>query len=279
MAKKLAPTPPPPPDPEMIRKRAEGMALIAPLKPKVVALTITCDADYLMADHLLNDIKTKRAIWATKIDPIRDPILEAIEKLKLSLVGVKALDTEVDTPMAMLEGDVKEKMKDYKIEEARQIREARQLQDEAARKLREDAEKKRVQEEAARTPQMKAKLAQARADLETQAQIVEMPTQATTPVKAVSSTVRTVQKVRVHDVDAFLSALAHYNPVAGVYKMKLPPMSLITLHTQRTGEQVAEGSALDKIEAEISKIFSTQPGVVTSWPGVELYDDVIIAGR
>lgn len=267
------------PNPEMIKKRAEGMTLIAPLRPKVVSLNIQTEEHYLLADALLSEIKTKRAIWATKVDPIREPILKAIEELKLSMAGVKALDDEVDSPLAMLEADVKQKMKDYKVLEAVRIREAKQLQDESARLLREEAQKKLLAETAAKTPQMKAKLAEARANLETQAQIAEMPTHETTAVRGVSSTSRTVQKVRIKDLDGFLNSLASYQPVAGVYKMGVPPVTLLTMHTKRDGEQVPEGSAVDKIEAEIAKIYSTQPGVVASWPGVELYDDVIIAGR
>lgn len=266
-------------NPEMVKRRAEGMMLVTPLKAPIAALTIRSEEDYLNADALLARVKTARATWALKVDPIRDPILRAIDELKLSLAGVKALDEEVDTPLAMLEGDVKQKMKDYKVLEAAQIRDRQRLQDEAARKLREDAAKKLIAETAAKTPQMKAKLAEARANLETQAQIIELPSRETTPIRGVSSTVRTVPKVRIKDVAAFLAGLASYAPVAGVYKMGTPPLTLLTVHTMRTGEQVREGSALDKMEAEMAKIFSTQPGVVASWPGVELFDDVIIAGR
>lgn len=274
----LAPVPSKP-NPEMVKKRAEGMTLITPLTPKVLALHIQTNEDYLLADALLSEIKTKRAIWATKLDPIRIPLLKAIAELKLSLEGTKSLDAEVDGPMGELEATVKRHMVDFKIEEARQIRERQRLQDETAKVIREQAEQKRVAEQKAATPQMKARLAQARADLETQAQIVESQTEETTPVRGVSSTVRTQQKVRVANVGLFLTALKAYAPVSGVYRMAAPPLTLLTMHTKRDGEQVPEGSAIDKIEAEITKIFSTQPGVVASWPGVELFDDVIIAGR
>jgi hypothetical protein len=40
-----------------------------------------------------------------------------------------------------------------------------------------------------------------------------------------------------------------------------------------------EDSALDVMRAEVSKIFSVQPGIVQSWPGVTVVDDVIIAAH
>lgn len=267
------------PSPVMVQKRVEGLTLVSPLRHLVTALVVKTAEDYLQADALLARVNTAEATWALKINPIREPIDKAMAELKLSLEGVKALDDEVAVPLATLKASIKQKMKDYKVLEATQIREAKQLQDEAARRLRDEAAKKQLAETAAKTPQMKAKLAQARADLETAAQVVEMPTAESTPIRGVSSTSRTVQKVRVKDVDAFLSALAAYAPVSGVYKMRVPPLTLLTMHTTRTGEQIPEGSAIDKITAEITKIYSTQPGVVASWPGVELYDDVIIAGR
>lgn len=255
------------------------MNLISPLRPMVDRMVITDDESYLEADTVLSRLRQARILWASKLDPIRGPIDRAMAELKLSLVGVKNLDGEVDGPLLDLEMKVKGEMRTYKLNEARRIEAARQQQEDEARQLREQAEAKKRAEETARTPQMKAKLAQARQDLETQATRVEMDTTETTAVKGASSAVRTATKIRIVDVADFLRSAQDYTPQAGIYRMAVPPLSVLTHHTGRLGDKTEEGSALEKMTAEVAKIYVTQPGVVKSWPGVEEFTDVVIASR
>lgn len=278
MARKVAaPITPPPPNPALIKARSEGITLVSPLKPLVTALQIVDDESYIHADALLSRIKTARALWASKMEPIRGPIDKAISELKNSLIGIKALDVEVDGPLEMLQESVRTDMKNYKIEENRQIEASGREQEQQAEKIREMARQKEVQAAAAKTPQLKAKLEQARADLETTATLVENNT--LSPVQAASSSTRTVQKIRIHDPKAFLAAIKAYTPRAGIYELGHPPMTILTHKTSRLGEMKEEDSALDVMRAEVSKIFSVQPGVVLTWPGVEVYNDVIIASH
>lgn len=269
-----------PPNPALVRARTEGIQLVSPLKPAVDALigqNILTDEDYIHADALLARIKTARALWATKLSPIRGPIDKAITELKNSLVGVKALDAEVDGPLAILQEKVRGAMTSYKIEEARQIQEAQEKADAEAQRIRDEANRKAQQATQAKTPQLRAKLEQARADLEVKATQVE--TQTPIPVQGASSSTRSVQKVRISDPVAFVAALKAYSPRAGIYELGHPPLTILTHKTLRSGEMREDDSPLDAMRAEVSKIFSVQPGVVASWPGVEVFDDVIIASH
>lgn len=279
MARKAA-TPLPktqPPNPALVKVRTEGIQLLSPLKPEVERLIITDDEGYIHADALLARIKTARALWASKMSPIRGPIDKAITELKNSLVGIKALDVEVDGPMEILQEKVRRAMTDYKIEEARQIAAAALEREQQASRIRQQAALKEQQASAAKTPQLKAKLEQARADLEATATLVEAQTP--TPVQAASSSTRSVQKVRISDPVAFVAALKAYQPRAGIYELGHPPLTILTHKTLRNGEMREEDSPLDAMRAEVSKIFSVQPGVVASWPGVEVYQDIIIASH
>lgn len=266
-----------PPNPALVKARTEGIQLVSPLKPAVDALVIVDGEGYIHADALLSRIKTARALWATKIAPIRGPIDKAITELKNSLVGIKALDSEVDGPLEVLQEKVRRAMAEYKIEEAREIREAQEEKDRQAARIREEARKKEQQAIAAKTPQLKAKLEQARADLEATATLVE--TNVPTPVQAASSATRWVTKVRISDPVKFVAALKSYTPRAGIYELGHPPLTILTHKTLRNGEMREDDSPLDAMRAEVSKIFSVQPGVVQTWPGVEVYDDPIIASH
>lgn len=279
MARKAA-TPLPatqPANPALVRARTDGIQLLSPLAPAVQALTIEDAEGYIHADALLARIKTARALWKSKMDPIRGPIDKAITELKNSLVGIKALDAEVDGPLEKLQERVRQTMTDYKIEEARQIRQAQIEQEEKANRFRLEAAKKAQQATAAKTPQLKAKLEQARADLESTATLVEAQTP--TPVQAASSSTRTVQKILIEDPVAFVASLKAYQPRAGIYELGHPPLTILTHKTLRNGEMREDDSPLDAMRAEVSKIFSVQPGVVATWPGVKVYDDIIIASH
>jgi hypothetical protein len=108
---------------------------------------------------------------------------------------------------------------------------------------------------------MKAKLAEARAKLEVP---VESVSDLNPTVRGAASTSRTLTKVRVIDPEAFLSAMQDYEPKAGIYQTGHPPFSVIDP---------------EMLRVRLNALFKEQPGVVTTWPGIEVYQDVIIAGR
>ena len=269
---------------ELVQARVEGSKLLTPIRTDVEKLEITDEEGYLQADFLLARITSARNTWRTKIDPILRPLKEAVAKAKEALDHTKILDKEVDGPLEALEGTVKGAMRDYKLAEARQLQAAREEEERKAQALRDEAMKKAAAAISARTPQMRAKLEQARADLEQQATATEMQAEAFIPVRGAASTTRTVQKIRIADPVAFVSALRDYAPRAGIYQIGHPPLTILThkIHKTKVGgnaELVESGSAVECMVSEVGKIFAMQPGVVQSWPGVEVYDDIIIAKK
>lgn len=268
-----------PVSPELVKARVAGSSLISPLKKDVDALVVKTAEDYQQADFLIARIAAARTTWRTKMDPILNPLQDAIDKAKLAMAGAKALDKEVDGPLAELETTVKNVMADYKLEEARLANERQRLADEAAAALRRQAAQKALQANAAATPQLKARLEQARADLEQHAAFVEQKAeQENAPVQTAASTARFQKKIRIADPLKFIGSMVDYEPKAGIYRMQTPPLTLLTKKI-KNGLLVDEDSAVDVLTTELNKIYKAMPGIALSWPGVEEYDDVTIARR
>lgn len=266
------------PPAQIVKVRAEGISLITPLKPLVDRLTITDPESYLAADGLLARIRNARALWVTKLEPIRGPLQraiaaakEAVKHAKDAAQGADQLHADVDGPLAQLEGDVKQAMIAYKVEERRQLQAAEEERQRAAQTIRDEAARKAIAAVAAKTPQMQARLREQQAALEVQA--AEVLTQdMAEPVKGASSNDRTTAKVRIVDLLAFIHAAEDYHPQAGVYRMGHPPLRS---HNKR-GELM---ELIEVVQARLNELYREQPGVVKSWPGVEEYDDIIIARR
>jgi hypothetical protein len=248
---------------DTVKVRAQGLTLLAPLTPEVRALRVTTPVEYLSADELLGRVRNARSRWKMLMDPIVAPLARMKADLKLQEAGIKNLNNEVDGPMETLELRVKESMRLYKMEEAKQIQAAREEEARAERERQEAIAEMRRKEEAAKTVQMRAKLAQKRADLEeeaVQASMVDL-----NPVaKGASSSVRSIQKIRVTNLAVLVAALADYQPKAGMYQMGVPPLSLINE---------------EMLQVRLNALFREQPGIAASWPGVEVYTDINIAGR
>lgn len=270
MAKSAVSVPPPPAN--LVKVRADGITLLNPLKPAVENLTIETAEDYLEADAMLARIRNARAVWKLKMEPIQGPLLRAIEANKTALAeskkaveGANQLFNEVNEPLNQLEAHTKALMVGYKQAEARQLREADEERQKKAQALLAEAREKERQAANAKTAGMRARLAQTRADLEQKAQeIIDTKPVESMPVKGAASTSRTQEKCRVSNLMEFLHHLEDYEPKAGVYKKGIPPASLI------------DPAAL---QTALNKVFSEQPGIVKSWPGIEIYDAITIANR
>lgn len=245
--------------------RTAGLQLLTPLKATVSALSITSASDYLDADEALGKIRNSRAKWQQLMEPISGPLERAMKELKESQKGVKSLNAAIDGPMEGLELKVKGLMRQFKIEEQRQLQEAEtERQAQLARLAREVAQKA-AQEAAAKTAPMRAKLAQKRAELEAEAESVRAdPEVNLNPVKGGSSTARHTLKPQITNLEAFVAAIRNYEPKADLYEFSHPPLSIIKV---------------EMLQTALMAIYRQTPGIVKSWPGVTIVDDVIIAGR
>ena len=264
----------------LVKTRVDGIKLLTPLQAALEQLVVSDEDSYLEADFELAKIRAAVATWDQRINPIITPLKRVLDEAKSAMAGAKALDDEVRKPLLALEAGTKQKMKDYKLLEASRAAEAKAASDRAAAELRQRALAATTAAAVAKTPQAKARLQQQSATLQAEAaSVVEQTVIDNTPVRGAASTTRTVKKLRLVNLLAFLGAVQDYQPRAGLYNMGHPPLTLLTHKMNRIGMLTEDGSALETILTEIGKIHSVQPGVVLSWPGVEEYDDVIIANR
>lgn len=228
----------------LARVRKEALALAPPLSVLVTHLQVTTEEEYQIADSYLSRVSEAQKAVKAKIDPIVNPVEDAIKSLKKSIAAAKALEKEAMRPLDALEAGIKAKMRDYKIEEARLLREAE------TERLRLEAQitEQLAKEEAARTAPMRARAAEKRAVLEEQYVQQETPTK----VIAASSSARTSRKPAV-------ASLAHF--LDGIAKGYIPQDCI----------QIMPGV--------LQRYYRDDPEGVESWPGIEIVDDVVIAKR
>lgn len=228
----------------LIKARTEGNSLISPLKNKVETLVIDSEEAYQEMDVLLSQIMNTRRVWLAKIDPIIAPIRAGLDLL----YGLK---NDIKDPLDDYEKLAKKKMKDYKLEEARQLRLAednRLAKIEAGRKA---AEEKQRKADAARSKPLKQKLEAEAAVLTTNAEILDMGG-AAQPVVGTHSTVRAKKVAQVSNLSKLLQGV-----IDGII-----PDDVITIN-----------------QVELNTAYRIDPEVVASWPGVTIIDDINISGR
>jgi hypothetical protein len=242
--------------------KQEGMQLLTPLAP-ARALRVVTATDYLDADEWLGRVRNARLKWKSMVDPVKAPLDRIAADTKLALQGVKNLTAAVDGPLESMELGIKESMRQFKLEEQRQLRAAEEEQRRLEQEQQRAIEEAKRKEAAAKTAPMRAKLAAARETLETQA-AQTAAVDLNPVVKGASSASRSVVKPTVTDLHALLDAMQDYQPLAGMYRMGVPPVSLISV---------------EMVQVAINKLYREQPGVVASWPGITITDDIIIAGR
>lgn len=285
MARRLNPTPvpivAPPPSRDLVPTRTKGIQIVNALAPSdLMSVTrIESPEAYLEMDAMLASIKGGRAKWALAIAPISEPLLRSIQKQKEALAaakeaakGVEALNGDISARFDAMERHVKGLMSAYKMEEARILREREEADRAESRRLQQEANRLALKASSAKSPQLKAKLEQERADLEQQAETLEdQAEQLPLSVKGASSTERREKKVKV-DLIAFFHAIQDYEPVQGVYRMMVPPL--------RTTDKKGEPCLLaEVVSARLTDLWREQPGVVESWPGVTIEEEVTIANR
>lgn len=230
--------------------KQQGLEMIRPLSEDVDALVVTTQDEYLIADSLRHRVKSARKTWGERMEKIIRPIRQGLDE-------IYGLNREVDRPLEALEASITDKMKTFKIAEARQIRLAEEKKEAEAKRLREEADAKLRQAQQAKTPQMQGRLEAAAARAQQQAVAVaqeEMPA----PVQGINSTTRPVQKVKVGN---------HLHFLQGVIDGYVPEDCLTDIKVQAA------------IQTVLNRYFKDDPEGMKAWPGIEVYDDVQIVGR
>jgi hypothetical protein len=224
----------------LVKTKVEGTKLLSPLEAEVKGLIIRNHAELTHADQLLYDIGQAIKQWDGKMEPILKPLREA-------KTAADALKREIAKPLQALYDAVRVKIRDYRIADNKRIEDERREKDKAQALINKQLEEASARELAARTKQLRERLAAKRVELEAQAE--ELEADVPEPVKTEHSTSRTVKKWRVVDRDAVLR---------GVVAGKVPQEAVIY------------------DTAWVNKRPLTE---VATWPGFEIYDDLIIAGR
>lgn len=232
----------------VVRAKAqrEGLALLTPLQQEIEGLSIQTADDYLIADGYLGRVCEARKRWASKLAPILDPLAASMRLAKQAMEGAKGLLNEVDKPLEQLELRLRAGMKTFKVEEQRQLQEARQEQE----RLQREIELKAQQEAAARTAPQRARIAQQRETLEQLAVSVEEETPLA--VTGEQSKTRGKRAWRIKDLPAFLRSVA-------------------------SGELESDCVLVNTVV--MNRYFKEHGEDMAAWPGVELFDDVIIVKR
>lgn len=231
--------------------KKEVAALAAPVLHMLGSLKIVDADSYGKADTILSRIREARKGVTAKLAPILSPIEKAFKEIKEARDAIKDLHSELDKPLEVAEGQVKSLMRSYKIEEQRLIEEfeeeKRMEAEKAESRLREALEK----ENNAKTAAMRVRLAQKRIEAEAAVEVIEEVAIAA-PVKAASSSTRTIPKWKVTDIKALLKAV-----VAG----QIPEDMLLV--------NITVGNSYLKVARE----------EMEKWPGIEVFNDVQIVGR
>lgn len=141
------------------------------LQQEVAELAVEDEAGYRYADALLGRIQASKKGWLGVWNRVQE---KTIKPIRAGLEELYSLNRDVEKPHDTLEGDVKEKMRQYKLREQRIIDEDNRAKEQAALQLRREAEAKERQAMAAATPQLRGRLESQSRKLEQQAADVEL---------------------------------------------------------------------------------------------------------
>ena len=239
-----------------------AVATKAILAARVTALTITQEILDLAKDlavetesqyHSADDILHKIKVAQKRLD---QPFEDVIRPVRQGLDGVYAIRREVENPLLDLEKTVKEKMRAFKLAEAERIRKeeaerARLLRIEQSRVAEEQlAEQARRIVEAAKANDFQKALEILEEEKPEVAVIFAAPVQA--PVRAASSSSRTIKRWRVTDLDLVIEAT----------RLDMAPTNILQINATK-----------------VQEMFKLNPASIDEIPGMETYDDIQIAGR
>lgn len=250
------------PPSELASAQRQGLALIPPLQAETDLLKVVTEDDYHNADLLLTRIRAAQGSWLNGFGPKWRGIQAIITPIYNGLQGLYELKNLVLKPLEEMEETVKGEMKGYKKMEAARIAKEKAEKAEAARKLQEkiDAEARKLS--AAKTVQAKTAIIgrQVTMQAEQKAAKKDKPV----AVKAAGSSSRTVKKPVIKDFEAF---------VRGVLALKEEGDA-------PTGEGMSITLDLLQVNAAtFQRLWLSDPDLMAMLPGVEIDEDIIIAGR
>lgn len=236
----------------LVKQRQQGLTILSPLKLAAKSLIVRTPEQYAEADSLLIRIKGAKKSWTERINPIIEPIRAGLDLLY-------GLRSDIVTPLEELEKQVKDSMKTFKVEEAKQLRMAEEVRAKELEDLRRAAIEKEAREAVARTKQLRERLAAQRAVLE-QSLATKEQEAPPEPIKAAGSGTRTTKKWRLNpdNPHAFFDLLEYL---------------LLDSHEDLT--------ALVEINStQMDAFFRLEKPNVGEWlPGIEVFEDITIAGR
>lgn len=248
----------------LVKQRQQGLTILSPLKLAAKNLVVKTPEQYAEADSLLTRIKGAKKSWTERINPIIEPIRAGLDLLY-------GLRSDIVTPLEELEKQVKDSMKAFKVEEAKQLRMAEEVRAKELEDLRRAAIEKEAREAVARTKQLRERLAAQRAVLE-QSLATKEQEAPPEPIKAAGSGTRTVRKWKVVDMIRLIDHISD----------KYWAVTDVQVDSAERGTQEDLTALLTVDTTQMDAYFRlSKPDVgVGNWlPGVEVWDDIVIAGR
>ena len=217
----------------ILQARASALTVTQEILDLARDLIVETEPDYHTADEILHKIKVAQK----RLD---QPFEDVIRPVRQGLDGVYAIRREVENPLLDLEQTVKEKMRAFKLAEAERIKKEERIRL-AVQRAAEEAERKRV-----------AALPKPERPAEPVEVVVIHSAPVRAPVRAASSSSRTIKKWRVTDLELVLEAV----------RLEIAPVDILQINAVRVAE-----------------MFKANPAVIDEIPGMETYDDVVISGR
>lgn len=238
----------PEPKIDLVKARTEGLSVLSPLQKRMSSLTVKTEADYMVADQALGEVVAAEKAWLAKVDP-------PIAHIRAGLDLLYELKNSVWNPLKSIKADIVAKMKGYKEEERRLLREAEVARQAEADRLRLEAQALANKEEAAKTKARKNQLIEQRAAVEQQAADIEQaPAEA--PVKGARSSARYPLKCKVYD------------------------LGLLLAHILESNTDLSSLVEVNMGELEALRRLQNPPVPIGKWlPGVEVVEEVNIASR
>lgn len=230
----------------------------APVISRATALEVVDAQSYADADSLLGRVIAARKTLKERLGAFLNPLADAVKSAQTALKEAKGFHEEAESPLVQAEMVIRDKMKQYMLDEAKNAARREQEREAEAEKLREEADKKRLAEMKAKTQAMKDRLAAQRAELETKADLATAAPVMITP-KTAHSTSRRVLSPQVVNMTVFLRAL-----LAGEIQIG----GTVPLETLLTVDMTA-----------LRALYKISPEAVAKWPGVEIKEDIQIVSR
>lgn len=246
------------PTTELTKTRQQILAMVPPLRSEVDLLTVKTEEDYQTASTLLARILASKRWWLQGDQTGKWKGIDAIIKpFREGLDGLYDLKNDGLKPHELMEGDVKAKMREFKLAEQKRLTDERLAREKEERRLQQEIDAKQARIDAAKTAKMREKLIGQQMEMQQEQKTVTSTK--TAPVKAVGSAARTVKKPVIKDFLPF---------VLGVIALQDGP-----------DDETVPLDLLQVNPIRLAQMWKNNPDLVAQLPGVDVIEDVIIAGR